>query len=304
MSNTLAGLSSDIIAQETLRALLPKLARLSVVATDFSSEVAQAGETVTTRIPSSVSSSTYSSGYTSTNAVTTAKSVTLGEPTYVQMEFKPKEVATIGFNRLADIFIEPASNAVVKSIFDDCFGLVTAANLPSAVPVYNAAITGFDRADVIAVAKQMTKANVSPEGRNAFISADAHAALVSDNTISQAFSIGGSEVIRSSRLGQLHGIEFFETNLLGSQTYSSGKTLHGFAATKEAFIVVSRAPAVQASTYADFAIATDQDSGFSFGVMKWFDPNTGLHKLRMEWLKGVALGNGAVIVPITADTPA
>ena len=67
------------------------------------------------------------------------------------------------------------------------------------------------------------------------------------------------------------------------------------------FVIASRAPAVQASTYADVAIATEPTSGFSFAVMSWFNPDDGLHKIRVEWLKGTAICDQARTAPITAD---
>lgn len=297
-TNTFAGLSADIIAQAGLKTLLPKLANLSVLSTDFSSEVAQSGETVVTRIASPFSASTYAGSYTSSNAVSTPRSVTLGEPDYVQIEVKPKEAATYSFDRIVDTFLEPAANAVVKSIFDKAFSKVTMANSVAAFKNLGADPTDFDRADVVALAKTFSDSNVSPDGRILMLGVAPYSGLVSDNTVAQVFSLGGSEVMRNNSVGRLHGIDIYETNLLGTGTgtasifaYDDDFAVCGVAGNKSSFIVVNRAPAVSAATYADIATATDPDSGFSFAVMKFFDPVSGKHFLRMEWLTGVEIGN-------------
>lgn len=301
-TNTFAGLSADIIAQAGLKTLLPKLSALSVLSTDFSSEVAQSGETVVTRIASPFTASTYAGSYASANAVSTAKSVTLGEPDYVQIEVKPKEAATYSFDRIVDTFLEPAANAVVKSIFDKAFAEVTDANGIVAGKDMGATPTDFDRADIVAIAKELSLANVPAEGRVLMLGVSPYSGLVSDNTVAQTFSLGGTEVMRNNNVGRLHGIDIYETNLLdGSVTFDTGKELLGVAGNKSSFLVVSRAPAVSAATYADIAVATDPDSGFSFAVMKFFDPVSGKHYLRLEWLTGVALGNKDTIRAVIAD---
>jgi hypothetical protein len=300
-TNNFAGLSADIIAQAGLKTLLPKLAGLQVLSTDFSADVAQSGETVVTRIASPFTASTYAGSYASSNAVSEARSVTLGEPDYVQIEVKPKEAATYSFDRIVDTFLEPAANAVVKSIFDKAFGLVTSTNLTGATPVSLASDGDFDRSDIIAIATQLSSKNVAPEGRSLMLSVANYGGLVSDNTVAQVFSLGGSEVMRNNNVGRIHGLDVYETSLLGgtSFAYESGVSdLGGIAGNKSSFIVVNRAPAVSAATYADFAVATDPDSGFSFAVMKFFDPVSGKHFLRLEWLTGVALGNKNTIVPV------
>lgn len=296
-TNTFAGLSADIIAQAGLKTLLPKLARLSVLSTDFSSEVAQSGETVVTRIASPFTSSTYAGSYVSANAVSTAKSVTLGEPDYVQIEVKPKEAATYSFDRIVDTFLEPAANAVVKSIFDKAFSEVTAANGIGTFKDLGANPADFDRADVVALAKTMSDANIDPEGRILMLGVAPYSGLVSDNTVAQVFSLGGSEVMRENNVGRLHGVDIYETNIIGTGVggsifqFNDDSAVAGVAGNKSSFIVVSRAPAVSAATYADISVATDPASGFSFAVMKFFDPVSGKHFLRLEWLTGVALGN-------------
>lgn len=300
MSNTLNGLTSDIIAQATLPALLPGLARLSTFSTDFSAEVANSGETVVTRKPGTFTASTWNATdkYQSSNATTSPISVTMGDPSYVQVEFTPKEAAKIGFDRLRQIFIEPIAHAVVKSMTADALSKIVNDSVLNQNAVVLANVTDFDRADVVAIAKKMSANNLPEQGRSLHLGVDLFYNLIADNTVAQAFSIGGSEVIRNNAVGTLHGLSVYESQQIGDQAYDVSSTLKGVAATKSAFMVVSRAPAVQASTYADVALATDPNTGFTFAVSSWYNHDEGLHKLRAEWLFGTSILEKKAIVPV------
>lgn len=300
MSNTLNGLTADIIAQATLPALLPGLAKLQTFSTDFSAEVASSGETVVTRKPGTFTASTWNSSdkYLSSNATTTAISVTMGDPSYVQVEFTPKEAATIGFDRLRQIFIEPIAHAVVKSMTANALAKIVNDPVLNANAIVLATIADFDRADVVAIAKKMSGNSLSEQGRSLHLGVDLFYSLISDNTVAQAFSIGGSEVIKNNAIGTLHGLSVYESQQIGDQAYDISSTLKGVAATKSAFMVVSRAPAVQASTYADIASATDTNTGFTFTVSSWYNHEEGLHKLRAEWLFGTSILEKKAIIPV------
>ncbi|CAB4147299.1 hypothetical protein UFOVP510_22 [uncultured Caudovirales phage] len=300
MSNTLNGLTSDIIAQATLPALLPGLAKLQTFSTDFSAEVATSGETVVTRKPGTFTASTWNSEdkYLSSNASTTPISVTMGDPSYVQVEFTPKEAAKIGFDRLRQIFIEPIAHAVVKSMTADALSKIVNDGVLNSNAIVLANASDFDRADVVAIAKKMSGNNLPEMGRSLHLGVDLFYNLIADNTVAQAFSIGGSEVIKNNAIGTLHGLSVYESQQIGDQAYDISSTLKGVAATKSAFMVVSRAPAVQASTYADIASATDPATGFTFTISSWFNQDEGLHKLRCEWLFGTAILEKKAIIPV------
>ena len=301
-TNTLNGLTADIISQATLPVLLPGLARLQTFSTDFSSEVQSAGETVVTRTPSAFTASTWNSTnkYVAANSTTTPISVTLGDPKYVQVEFTPKEAAKIGFDRLRQIFIEPMAYAVVKGMQDAALALVvkdTGGDLDTNA-LLMANISSFDRSKVVTVAKTLSNSGNPEAGRSMHLGVDAYYQLISDNTVAQAFSIGGSEAIRNNAIGVLHGLNTYESQTIGSQVYSATSTLKGIGATKDAFMIASRAPAIMASDYADSVSVTEPTTGFTFVVSSWYNHDEGLHKLRAEWLYGVSILRKKSIVPI------
>lgn len=308
MANTFVNLTADIIAQKSLTLMQPNLAQLKTLSIDFSSEVASAGETVKTRLAGAVTSSTWdaTNKYQSQNATTSGVQVTLGDPSYSQLEFTPKEVATIGFDRLVTLFMEPLSYAVVKSMQTDLLSkVVSDSGVLDANALALASISSFDRSKVIELNKKMSNNALPEEGRVQHLGPDAYYALITDNTVAQAFSIGGNEVIRNGRIGRLHGNDFYEVQSIGAQVYKAGATpvlLKGIAGNKEGFMIASRAPAVSAGTNADVAIATDPATGFTFMVSKWFNVDEGKHKIRAEWLFGTALAQKKCIYPIVQGT--
>lgn len=306
MANTFNNFSADILAQEmipALRNVLPSLTQ-SGIAVDFSNEIVGGGKVVKSSFVSGLSASTYSSGYTSANAASTAVTVTLGESTYVQIELTPGEAIEYTVQKVQREFAPAMATAVVEKMFTDLFGLVTEANLGAgATKETISGIANMTRANVVSLAKKATKAKFRPEGRTLWLSADANASLVGDNTVAQSYSIGENSVIRNNSVGRLAGFATYETNVLGTSLYKTAQTLHGFAATRGAFGIAARRPEVALNTSANIAVAVEPDSGFNFAVTTFWDPISGKHYLRAEWVYGVALANKNAIIPIV-DTAA
>ena len=95
MANTLGGVNMDVIAQQSLDVLQDVLPQLRVFTTDFSSDIAVAGATVTTRVPTQQSSGDLSTGYATNaqNVTTTAKQITVGAVTGNVIQFTDEEVS-------------------------------------------------------------------------------------------------------------------------------------------------------------------------------------------------------------------
>ena len=77
MPNTIGGINLSVIAQQSLDALLVEMPVVSAFTTDFSSDVADVGESVSTRVASAVSAGDATSGYSATDVTSTAKTITL-----------------------------------------------------------------------------------------------------------------------------------------------------------------------------------------------------------------------------------
>jgi len=288
-TNAIGGLTLQLVAEESLRTLVPQLQPLTKIAvTDFGSYVAERGTTVHTRYAGKFTASNYSkaTGFAASDATSTDVPVTLVDQKHVTVEFTDFEVATLSLERLRRLFMAPMANAVVKSVFDQTLSKVDGTFASG----YNGAVGSFNRIAVSNIAKSLTKANLPQEGRCALVSPDAYQQLVSDPVIAQAFSIGTSDVIRGNRLGMIHGIDFYEYNGFDSSV-GIDATLNGVVSCREGLVCVTRVPAAPTTGGGEQTIVTDPESGFSYALRYWYDWSAGLHKLSASWLIGSAKGN-------------
>jgi hypothetical protein len=296
MSNAIGGLTLQLVAEESLRTLVPQLAPLTKIAvTDFGAYVAERGTTVHTRYAGKFTAQNYNraTGFVESDAVSTDVPVTLVDQKHVTVAFTDYEVATLSLERLRRLFMAPMANAVVKSLFDQVLTKVDG----DFEAGYDGAQSGFNRIAVSNIAKSLTLANLPQEGRAALVSPDAYQQLISDPVIAQAFSIGTSDVIRGNRLGMIHGIDFYEYNGFDAAGLEAG--LNGVVSCKEGLVVVTRVPAAPTTGGGEQTIVTDPDSQFSYALRYWYDWSAGLHKLSANWLIGSGKGNPDALQKIT-----
>ena len=296
MSNAIGGLTLQLVAEESLRTLVPQLQPLTKIAvTDFGAYVAERGTTVHTRYAGKFTASNYdrATGFVSSDAISTDVPVTLAEQKHVTIAFTDYEVATLSLERLRRLFMAPMANAVVKSLYDQVL-LKVDTDFDAG---YSGSQAAFNRIAVSNIAKSLTKANLPQEGRCALISPDAYQQLISDPVIAQAFSIGTTDVIRGNRLGMIHGVDFYEYNGFDVSGIEAG--LNGVVSCKEGLVVVTRVPASPTTGGGEQTIVTDPDSQFSYALRYWYDWSAGLHKLSANWLVGSAKGNPDALQKIT-----
>lgn len=295
-TNSIGGLSFQMITQENLRTLVPQLQPLTKIAvTDFGSYIAEKGASIHTRYAGKFTASDWSptDGYVSSDATSTDVNVVLQDLKHVTVEFSDYEASTLTMERLKGLFFAPMANAVVKSVFDQALALVDT----DFDAGYSGAQSAFGRTSVAGIAKNLTKANLPQEGRAALISPDAYYQLVQDPAVAQAFSIGTTEIIRGNRLGMLHGIDFYEYNGFDAAGLETG--LNGVVSCKEGLVVVTRVPAAPTTGGGEQTIVTDPDSQFSYALRYWYDWSAGLHKLSATWLIGSAKGNPDALQKVT-----
>lgn len=296
MANAIGGLTLQLVAEESLRTLVPQLQPLTKIAvTDFGAYVAERGTTVHTRYAGKFTASNYerATGFVESNAESTDVPVTLVDQKHVTVAFTDYEVATLSLDRLKRLFMAPMANAVVKSLFDQVLTRVDG----DFTAGYSGAQSGFNRIAVSNIAKNLTKANLPQEGRAALVSPDAYQQLISDPVIAQAFSIGTSDVIRGNRLGMIHGVDFYEYNGFDADGIEEG--LNGVVSCREGLVVVTRVPAAPTTGGGEQTIVTDPDSQFSYALRYWYDWSAGLHKLSANWLIGSAKGNPDALQKVT-----
>ena len=163
MANTIGGINLAAIAQNSLDVLLVEAFPLSAFTTDFSAEIADVGESVTTRVANSVTAGDATSGYTATDVTSTAKTITLNNHKHFTMAFTDLEIAKGGMTLLERTFVRPAVHAVVNSMMDAVLAQVLNANFSANVVV---TASNFDADDVATLASDLTTLNVPRTGRS------------------------------------------------------------------------------------------------------------------------------------------
>mgnify|MGYP003644952574 CR=1 FL=1 len=294
MANTIAGVNLAKVAMESLPALTDMFAPLSALSTDFSADISQSGESITTRIPTNVTAGDMTTGY-QTNAsdvVMVAKTVTLNQFKGFTYGFNDLErsKSEIDLNRL---FIEPAMEAVGESVFNYVWALVTAANFAS-TEVITAA--NFDRDDLADFNAKLTVAKALKSGRSVFCNPSYYASLV--KTLNSAEIPGITADKAGAIVPRVANFDTYETTLAGA----NGESLAAFAFQKSALIMAARtvlADEMTAKAGVDVETIVIPGLGLPIQFRKWYDPDGTLY-FNMNVLFGASVGVGTAGHRITS----
>jgi hypothetical protein len=306
MSNTLGGINLTVIAQDSLTTLLAEFPLVSKFTTNFGGEIATIGETVKTRVASAVEAADIKTGGYAAGAVTsTEKVVSLDNHRGFVMGFNDGEVAKGGYEMLRRTFIRPAAHAVSKAVLDDIFALVTPSNfntVGTSGVSFEGTIAEWDADAVADVSQTLTDKNVAQAGRLLIVRPRLYTALAKDNAIQAQYASGTNAPLTENLLPRIHG---FEVNQYSALPYQGAlkangdvntlfanmdDNLYGVAVSPEAFIIATRQPATPSNWYGNVASATDEKSGLTVQVREWYDGDSGLQKISMSILYGVAVG--------------
>lgn len=307
MSNNLGGINLTLIAQDSLTTLLAEFPLISKFTTNFGGEIATRGETVVTRIANSITSpitNIKTDGYQVTNVTSIERRIELSEHKGFVMGFSDGEVAKGGYDVLRRTFIRPAAHAVSKAVLDDIFGLVTETNFPElTVPaygnqtVYNGTVAAFDADAVAGISQALTERNVPQQDRLLIVRPSLYTALAKDNAISAQYASGTNAPLTENLLPRIHGFEVNQYSALPATVTN----LKGIACNPESILIATRQPALPTNWYGNVASATDEKSGLTVQVREWYDGDSGLQKLSMSILYGVAVGNAPTLGKIIAS---
>jgi hypothetical protein len=241
MSNTIAGVNLAQIAQESLPALQALFAPLGGITTDFSSDIADRGASITTRYPVNVTAQDLSSGFTSTGVTTVAKTISLDNYPGFVYGFTDLERSKSSIN-LNDLFMQPAMQAVGESMFGTLWNLVTAANFTS-TPLTSTA-SNFDRSDLADLRAQLNTQGAPQQGRAVVLSPAYFASLL--KSLNTAEFPGFIAQKAEGFIPRVAGFDVYESTLADA----NGEYLAGFAFHKSALLMAAR------SVNADGAVQT------------------------------------------------
>tara|TARA_A100001201_G_scaffold72325_3_gene65991 strand:- start:2448 stop:3329 length:882 start_codon:yes stop_codon:yes gene_type:complete len=287
MANTLNGINLAAIAQSVLDNLSAQHTPVSAFTTDFSSEIADQGESITTRIATAVSAGDASSGYSATDVTSSAKTVTLNQHKHFTMAFTDLEIAKGGMNMLERTFVRPATHAVINSMVDALMALVVNSEFANKATVTS---SNFGADDVATLAGDLTTLNVPKDERALIIKPAYYASLAQDNAIQASYASTLDDSIRNHSVPRVHGFNVYEY----SDIPSNSENLEGFACGPEALLIAARQPAIPQNWSGAVESVTDPDSGLTIQLRSWYEGKDGKQMITATTIFGVLVGSNSL----------
>lgn len=286
-TNTIAGTNLAAIAEMTIPSLKSAFAPLRAFTTDFSADIAQRGESVTTRYATNPSAVDLSSGYTSQNTAMTAIKVDLDTFYGFTYGFNDAERSKSSVN-LLDIFVEPAVYALGVKVFADVWNLVNDTNYPAATATeLTSTASNFDRDDVADLATQLTTNKVPKSGRSLILAPAHYGALAKD--LNAADSAGQVTTIGEHRIPRLHGFDVYES----PECDGNSVNVAGLACHRSNLLMAARGvdfPPEASAAGVQVENIIVPDLGLPVQFRRWYDPNAGELKVSVGLLYGVKFG--------------
>lgn len=285
-TNTIAGVNLAAIAEMSLPTLTEAFAPLRGITTDFSSDIAQRGESVTTRFALKMTSGDLSSGYTASNNTAVAATITLNQfrgPVWEFSDFE-RSRSSIDLNAL---FIQPAVASIGARVWEDLWNLVNDTNFPAAAATeLTVTAANFDRDDVADLAAQLTTNGVPLSRRSLILNPTYYASLAKDlNSVDQA---GQGRTLGENFIPRLHGFDVYQSPLCDGNAVN----VTGLACHSTALIVAARSVDVPSTPGLEVENIVVPELGLPVQFRRWYDPNTGQLKYMMGVLYGVASAMG------------
>ena len=305
MANVIGGVNLAQIAQQTLETLSAEMPIVSAFTTDFGSDVADVGESVSTRVATAVSAGDATSGYGATDVTSTAKTITLNKHKHFTAKFTDLEIAKGGMDMLERTFVRPAVHAVVNAMMDDLLALVTNATFAEEKVVAGSAFGADDVADL---AGDLTALNVPKSDRALVILPSYYASLASDNAIPAAYAYGGGGAIRDNAVPKVHGFNVYEYSDIPENQYShnpgsgaANHNLQGFACGPEALLIAGRQPAMPENWAGAVEAVQEPGTGVTLQLRNWYEGKDGAQYITATMIYGVATGTNSLKKIIVAD---
>lgn len=287
MANSLSGINLAHVAQSALDNLSAQQTPVSAFSTDFSSEIADVGESISTRIATAVAAGDATSGYTASDVTSSAKTVTLNKHKHFTMAFTDLEIAKGGMNMLERTFVRPGTHSVINAMVDDLMALVVNSEFGNVVTV---TATNFGADDVATLAGDLTTLNVPKNERALIILPTYYASLAQDNAIQASYASTLDDSLRDHRVPRVHGFNVYEY----SDIPTNSENLAGFACGPESLLIAARQPAMPQNWSGAVESATDPDSGLTIQLRSWYEGKDGKQYLTMTVIYGVLVGSNSL----------
>lgn len=262
MANTLTAYTPTVWSKMSLAILREKIVIPKLVRVDFSTDLAQAGDTVNTRKPATLVANDVSSvtGVTVQDVSSTNVPVTLSSHKDATFKISDRE-ATRSFKNLVDEYLDPAMLAIANAVDLSLLGLYT--DLTTTVTAASAGSwkTVMGRARTL-----LNKNKVQEIDRRLILSDDDDGNLGNLDNLQQFQQAGDNQALREGKIGRLKGFDTYRsTNVVsvGSPAVRKNIAFH-----KDCFALVVRqlANAAGITPGAVQTTSVDPDAGLSIRV--------------------------------------
>lgn len=290
---SLSGNFLQAISQNSLPHLQSLFAPLAGITTDFSTDIASAGQSVTTRYavrPSVVNIA--STGYVPVAGNTLAKTITLDQHRGVTLGFSDIDVlqSSINFERL---FLSPMLQVLGADMFGQLWNLVTAGNFPSYI---TSTAANFDRSDLIDMGQTLTSSAKAPKAGRAFLcNPDFYGALL--KTLNTAEIPGITPDKAEGIVPRVSGMNVYETDLADDNSAYLG----GFAMHSSALLMAARRvnPEAALQDSIDIAEVVVPGLGLPITFRRYYDRSLGQTCINVSCIWGVSVGTAMGVRVVT-----
>lgn len=261
MANSITAYTPELWSRESIRILREKIVMPQLVNKDFSTDLANYGDTVNTRKPAKFGTAdtvpTDGTDLTVSDISATNVQVTLNKHKHKTFKLTSRE-ATRSFMNLVQQFLDPAMLSLANALDLDLLALYA-----DITPIYSVLSAGgyqdaFNKCKV-----KLNKLLCPTEGRVAVLSDDDEGGLANLTSLMKVNEAGTSETLRNGMVGRYKGFDIFRaTNVIAT---GSPSTRYNILFHPNAFTLVTRVCENGApdSPGARIAVATDPDAGLA-----------------------------------------
>ena len=295
MANTISGVNLAEVAQESLPALQSLFAPLGSILTDFSTDIAQSGESVTTRFATAPTAQDLSSGYTATDVSMTSKTISLDSFQGFVYKFTDAERSKSAIN-LGNLFLEPAGQALASKVFGDIWDLVNATNF--ATEQTEADADNFVRNDLVTLGATLSNTLKAPKSNRFLIANPSYYGGLMKSLSGSADILGQTSDFAEGKLPKIAGFDIHESNLCDENS----DNLQAFAGHKSSLLFAGRAVDSEGAEQAGVEVenVVIPEIGLPVQFRRFYNPAEGTLNFSMGLLYGVSAGTGMGVRVVSA----
>ena len=289
MANALNGVFMTRLSKLTLDALLTAPLPIMNFWTNFSSDITDYGNAVTTRYPNALVAQNFLANKNSIDSNTVARTITLDKYIGVPVAFTDTEVSFSDF-QLTEMFVKPALTTLFENVMATQLALVTVANFSS----NNVIASGDFTASNVARISRIQTANKVPLANRHIIASPTYCeTLKTQTSVQAAYAYGPGNTIREGVVPRVYGYDIHEWN----GTIPTTNNLAAIAFVPQSLILAVRPPALPRNWYGEVRNVTMPETGLTVQIRDYYD---GVSQ-RTEWcfIYGCQIGNPGNLTRIT-----